>query len=643
MIEVERSSPAREGCEATGQISVGQSLGKYEILQRLATGGMAEIFLARASGVLGFDKLVVIKRILPHLAQRKDFVEMFYDEARIATTLAHGNIVHTHEVGSHGRSYYIVMEYLAGEDVRTIVRQLGRDNRRLPIEHALQIAIGVASGLHYAHEKKDRDGKSLDIVHRDVTPQNVIVTYDGAVKLVDFGIAKAANRINETRSGSFKGKVPYMSPEQCRGEPLDRRSDIFSLGIMLHEMTLCRRLFQGDTDFQILRQIAEGPIVKPVDIDPTYDARLQAVVLKALERDPNKRYQTARELQQALEELAHDLRVRLSALGLADYMGALFSDKIKQWNQASADGDVAKLEAHFATVMAEREADMAAEEAEPKPRVLGPESLTPGDVTVDARPKRTRGRRLVMGVAVATVAAVAAVALKDRLGAHPAVVAPAPAAPAARLVATQQPAPEPATAPATTATLEVTTTPPGAILVLDGKTLAGKSPARLTELAPGVTHTLIVRQQGKPGVAQRFQLDAGEEATMEIDLHRAGRGSMRHGAGGVAGVGGGVAGPGGSSSGRGRNAAAPAVAPPPVAPTAPPVKQGDGNLVLATSPWCTVVVDGQARGTTPLNLKLKAGSHEVVLANPEFKIKRTLAVEIEPGQTVRKSLDFAPE
>src|SRR5262249_13171238 len=150
-------------------------------------------------------------------------------------------------------------------------------------------------------------------------------------------------------------KVPYMSPEQCRGEPLDRRSDIFSLGIMLHEMTLCRRLFQGETDFQILRQIAEGPIVKPVDVDPTYDARLQAVVMKALERDPHKRYQTARELQAALEELAHDLHLRLSALGLADYMHALFGDKIKQWNQASADGDVAKLEAHFATVMAERE------------------------------------------------------------------------------------------------------------------------------------------------------------------------------------------------------------------------------------------------------------------------------------------------
>ncbi|HEX8954043.1 MAG TPA: serine/threonine-protein kinase, partial [Polyangia bacterium] len=322
-------------------VIVGQTIGKYEVLQRLAAGGMAEIFLARVVGVLGFDKLVVIKRILPHLASRHDFIQMFLDEARIATTLDHANIVQTHEVGVHGKSYFMVMEYLAGEDVRSIVRRIaGSATARVPLEHALTIAVGVAAGLHYAHEKRDRDGKPLDIVHRDVTPQNVIVTYDGAVKLLDFGIAKASNRINETRSGSFKGKVPYMSPEQCRGEPLDRRSDLFSLGILLHELTLCRRLFRGETDFQILKQIAEGPIVRPRAVDAAYDARLEAIVMKALERDPARRFQTARQLQQALEELAHDLRLRLSPLALADYLQGLFGEKIGAWQAASAAGDV---------------------------------------------------------------------------------------------------------------------------------------------------------------------------------------------------------------------------------------------------------------------------------------------------------------
>jgi hypothetical protein len=642
MIEAQHLPSPRSSGTGTGEIAVGETLGKYEVLQRLACGGMAEIFLARAVGVLGFDKLVVLKRILPHLASRTDFVQMFLDEARIATTLTHPNIVHTHEVGVHGKSYFIVMEYLGGEDVRTIVRQLARTGERLPLEHSLKIAIGVAAGLQYAHDKKDREHKPLHIVHRDVTPQNVIVTYDGAIKLLDFGIAKAAKRINETRSGSFKGKVPYMSPEQCRGDGLDRRSDLFSLGILMHEMTLGRRLFEGDTDFQILKQIAEGPIPRPRDVDGNYDPRLQAIVLKALERDPKQRFQTARELQVALEELAYDLRLRLSPLGLADYMHTLFADKIDGWERASADGDVAKLEAHFLTVAAEREADLAAEEAEPpRPRALGPASLLPeielaslDELRVQPRPRRARV--LAIGVAAALALTVGVLTLRERvLGSHDAVAAPAPAArpaelPAPDVTATVGEAP----ALAMTATLDVSTSPPGATLVLDGKTLAQRSPARLTDLAPGVPHTLIVRQQGKPGVAQRFQLDGGEEATMEIDLRRALHGAaVKH-----------------SSSGRARSSqaaaapvAAPAVAPP---PTALPPKPGDGapgTLVLASSPWCNVTVDGQARGTTPLNVKLKPGSHEIVLANPEFKIKRTLAVEIEPGQTVRKSLDFAPE
>jgi hypothetical protein len=634
-----------------GEVTVGQTLGKYEILQRLAAGGMAEIFLARTVGVLGFDKLVVIKRILPHLASRTDFVAMFLDEARIATTLGHANIVQTHEVGVHGKSYFMAMEYLAGEDVRTIVRHLGRDGARMPVEHALHIAIGVAAGLHYAHEKRDRDQKPLDIVHRDVTPQNVVVTYDGAVKLLDFGIAKASNRINETRSGSFKGKVPYMSPEQCRGEPLDRRSDIFSLGILLYEMTLGQRLFAGDTDFQILKQIVEGPIRPPHEIDPRYDARLSAIVMKALDREPARRFQTTRELQMALDELAHDLRLRLSPLALADYMHRLFAEKIGNWERAAADGDVAKLEAHFATVAADREADLALEEARP----LHPVGSRPNSnmqeleflPDEDLRPHRPIGRWLG-ALAVVAAAAVGLWQLHGRLWppASPAVHAQPAAAVAAKPI--DVPTPEvtatvrEVTAPALgpTATVEVVTAPPGATLVLDGTTLPDKSPARLT-VTPGVPHLLAVRAAGRPGVAQRFQLDAGEEATIEIDLRRA----AAHAAATAVKRGSILTGPIGTMGGARTHAGAATIPAtmPMLAPPGPAPPKGDGNLVLASSPWCNVTIDGQARGTTPLNLKLKAGSHEVVLANPEFKIKRTLAVDIEPNQTVRKSLDFAPE
>ncbi len=625
---------------SSDEVVPGQTIGKYEVLQRIAAGGMAEIFLARMVGVLGFDKLVVIKRILPHLASRNDFIAMFLDEARIATTLNHANIVQTHEVGVHGKSYFMVMEYLAGEDVRSIVRRISRRaEARLPIAHALEIAIAVAAGLQYAHNKSDRDGKPLDIVHRDVTPQNVIVTYDGAVKLLDFGIAKAANRINETRSGSFKGKVPYMSPEQCRGEPLDRRSDIFSLGILLHELTLCRRLFKGDTDFQILKQIAEGPIPSPCEIDGAYDARLSAIVMKALERDPARRFQTARELQEALAELGHDLRLRMSPLALADYMQALFADKVGAWQKASADGDVAELERHFATVMAEREADLADEEGEGegKPLYLPP---PPSDVQLSSLPDAELAHRRGGHTRwlLATLVLVAALAAWRFAGSARAIVAPRPApAVATRAVNAPMELPTPdvardeasATLPSLLpASVVVTTTPAGAMLVLDGKTLPERSPAHV-EVAAGVAHTLVVRTASHPGVVQRFTLDAGEEATLEIDLRRSQHAAVRRASARSAWVAAAAAAPAPSTP-----------APPPVAP-APP--KGDGTLVIASSPWCTVTVDGQARGTTPISVKLKAGAHEVVLANPEFKIKRTLAVEIEANQTVRKSLDFAPE
>ena len=642
--------PAHDALASPGDVVVGQTLGKYEILQRLAAGGMAEIFLARVVGVLGFDKLVVIKRILPHLAQRNDFIEMFLDEARIATTLNHANIVATHEVGVHGKSYFMVMEYLAGEDVRSMVRRIARtDGGRLPLEHALQVGIGVAAGLHYAHGKCDRDGKPLQIVHRDVTPQNVIVTWDGAVKLLDFGIAKASNRINETRSGSFKGKVPYMSPEQCRGDALDRRSDIFSLGILLHEMTLSRRLFRGETDFQILKQIAEGPITRPRDVDPSYDPRLQAIVMKALERDPERRFHTARELQQALEELAHDLRMRVSPLALADYMRGLFADKIGAWERAAAAGDVAQIAGHLATVAAERDAELASEESAvqsaPPQSDVQLSSLPADELTA---PRRRGGWWL----ALALVAVAAGLGWRHRaelatltrpapMAARAAVLPVARAAAAAptelatpEVASEARPSFEPAAPLPATAALEVTTTPPGATLVLDGRTLPQRSPARLDAIAAGSAHTLVVRMAGHPGVAQRFMLDAGEEATMEIDLRRTSRPALKRTAAVRS-----PRSPPPPSTGVAVGASPPASAPPP--PLAR--RDGEGTLVLASSPWCNVSVDGQTRGTTPLNLKLKAGAHEIVLANPEYKIKRTLAVEIEANQTVRKNLDFAPE
>src|SRR5579859_7783437 len=209
-----------------------RQLGKYTLLRVLATGGMAELFLAIQRSVAGFEKLIVIKRILPSMNHDKAFIDMLLHEARIAATLSHANIVQIFDVGQIDGTYYIAMEHVHGEDLRSIVRQMRKKNvTEFPLEHAIGIMAGVCGGLAYAHEKPDLDGSSLNIVHRDISPQNVVVTFSGDVKIVDFGIAKSDTKMStETRSGKLKGKVPYMSPEQARGEDIDSRSDIFAVG-----------------------------------------------------------------------------------------------------------------------------------------------------------------------------------------------------------------------------------------------------------------------------------------------------------------------------------------------------------------------------------------------------------------------------
>jgi len=223
----------------TNEDGLPRRFGKYTLLRVLAKGGMAELFLAIQKSVAGFEKLIVIKRILPSMNQDKAFIDMLLHEARIAATLSHPNIVQIFDVGQAEGLYFIAMEHVHGEDIRSVVRGMKvKGVPEFPLEHALAIAMGMCAGLSYAHEKRDLDGTELNIVHRDISPQNVVITFSGDVKIVDFGIAKSDTKMHtETRSGKLKGKVPYMSPEQARGEPIDARSDIFATGVMLFELT----------------------------------------------------------------------------------------------------------------------------------------------------------------------------------------------------------------------------------------------------------------------------------------------------------------------------------------------------------------------------------------------------------------------
>jgi serine/threonine protein kinase len=312
-------------------LAAGSRVGRYEIVRRLAIGGMAEIYLARMTGLAGFAKHVVVKRILPSFAKDAEFVRMFLNEARYAATLDHPNISHVYDFGQEGGLYYYAMEYLHGDDCRALLRELAQQRRKLPLAHALTIVVGAATGCHFAHELVGDDGKPLGLVHRDVSPSNVVVTYAGAIKLVDFGIAKATQREDATAAGVTKGKLAYMAPEQCRAEPLDRRVDVYALGVLLYELTTQRRAFVGENDAAIIWAVMSGNVTWPTQLDPDYPPALEAIIKKAMNFDRGARYLTARELSEAVEGFARDAGHTLAPTRLAEFFTEIMGARPEPW------------------------------------------------------------------------------------------------------------------------------------------------------------------------------------------------------------------------------------------------------------------------------------------------------------------------
>lgn len=298
-------------------------VGRYHLLRKLAAGGMAELFLAYAEGVGGFRKLVVLKRVLPHLAENAEFVRMLLEEARLAATLSHPNIVSVLDVGEAEGHHFVVMEYVHGRDAHKLLRERARQGG-IPLHVALGIVLGTAHGLHHAHRRTDLDGSPLGIVHRDVSPSNVLVGYDGSVKVADFGIAKASALTRNTVSGSLKGKVGYMSPEQCRGEPVDCRSDIFALGILLYELTTHQRVFFGDNDFAVMNKVVEGRWDLPSAMIERYPPELERIIVRALELDPEERHSDAATFAAEVDAFAHARRLRCSAAAIGAWMHELY-------------------------------------------------------------------------------------------------------------------------------------------------------------------------------------------------------------------------------------------------------------------------------------------------------------------------------
>lgn len=306
-------------------------LGRYRLINRIAVGGMAEIYLARSHSIEGFEKLSVVKRILPQFSRDQNFLRMFLDEARLAATLEHPNIVAVYDIGEQGGEYFFTMEYVHGQSLREVMRAASQRRQWIPLEHSLSVVIAVCSALHHAHEKVASNGQPLGIVHRDVSPSNVLLTYDGGIKLTDFGIAKATTVSEHTAAGTLKGKIPYMSPEQCKAEPLDRRSDICSLGVLLYELTVGRRPYQAPSEVALLAVVARGQAPPPTSVWPAYPRELERIVMNAVAPDRNYRYPSARALQMDLEEFARVYRIPVSTARLAHYMEQLFDAESRKW------------------------------------------------------------------------------------------------------------------------------------------------------------------------------------------------------------------------------------------------------------------------------------------------------------------------
>ena len=376
---------------------VGQRLGKYELLALLALGGTAEIYLARIDGTAGFEKYVVVKCLHDHLAEDQEFVSMFLDEARLGAQLDHSNIVQTLALGEHEGRYYLVMEFIAGLSLALVGRRASERVRggKVPVPITLNVVAQACGGLHYAHDKVEA------LVHRDISPQNLVITYEGIVKIVDFGIAKAEYRETRTRSGTVKGKFAYMSPEQCQAGQVDRRTDVFALGVIAWELLTGRRLFKRDSTYETYQAVVACNVPAPSQVNHELDPAIDGLVMKALAKEKERRYPTAEAFGEAMmgylhhrgkpsgpgeiarffdecfrQELAdHEMRMREMMEGRKK---SVAEQKLLQWDASELDGS--------ASVLEPEELSAVLEESESAPRVTADQMVSSGRVGPSSPP-----------------------------------------------------------------------------------------------------------------------------------------------------------------------------------------------------------------------------------------------------------------
>jgi len=493
-------------------------VGKYRILSELGRGGMANVYLAVARGPGGVSKLVVLKALLPELASEPGALAMFLDEARLAAQLNHANVVQTYEVGTEGERQVIVMEYLEGQSLAQVVKRAELSNRPMPPGMMVRIVMNALEGLHYAHELSSYDGSPLSLVHRDVSPQNIFVTYDGQVKVLDFGIAKAASSSTHTATGIVKGKIAYMAPEQMVGDNVDRRADVFSIGCMLWALATGKKLWKDTPDVHIMRRVINAEIPNPQSVNPACDTELDRIVMKALAGERNERYQTGLELQEDLEHFLEHQRITVKQKEIGNFVSSLFADTRaelkalieRQITLAASDeflgtADFSRSEVRTSATTSASGSGSARtmQNSQGEISVLSSSQVTPiGD------PRR----RLAIGAVLALLAAAAiyAIGASRHEPAQPIVAAP-PAQPAQ--VQTAAPTP----AQPTLATLQLRATPPDAKLYLNDELLPSNPTSKVLPIN-GTVYRLRAEASGYATGVEEFS--PTRDGDVEITLQK---------------------------------------------------------------------------------------------------------------------------
>jgi serine/threonine protein kinase len=313
---------------------------RYRVIEKIASGGMAEVFRAESAGLEGFKKTVAIKRVLPHLAEKKQFIGMFLDEARLSAHLSHSNCVQVFDIGVGDNTYFIVMEYVDGSDLKGVIEYRKKLGQPFPLEEACLVCVRICEGLSYAHELTDSRGESMHIVHRDMSPPNVLMTRHGEVKIVDFGLAKANSQLEHSEPGIIKGKFSYLSPEAAQGLPVDARTDVFAVGIILWELLAGRRLFLGESDLETVRMVQQAKVPPVRQFNPSVPAELEAALMKSLAGDPRQRYLTARDFGRDLNKIMFHLGREVSSFDIAQMVLPIWRERTEKKRQRVDRGSI---------------------------------------------------------------------------------------------------------------------------------------------------------------------------------------------------------------------------------------------------------------------------------------------------------------